>query len=279
MQQLSIDRGTERFNLSYFAAKESEKLLLISPATGVKKHLYSAFARFMQEQGYSVLTWDWSGIGDNLHGNVKDCSVNMRDWAEKDLNAVIEFCQHNFSQQRLYLLGHSFGGQALGLVKEIKSIQAICTVATQHGYWKNWPKSKQARLITLWFAMIPGLTPLFGYFPSKKVGLGENLPKAVALQWASWGRHPQYLNDFDGHRKMTQSILAYSIEDDFFAPQHAVHMLHREYANCDVQYRHVEPAELNMTQIGHFGFFQKKQCVPLWQEIATFFDQQDAIVS
>lgn len=276
MQQLRIDRGIDHFNLSYFEAKDSDKLLLISPATGVKKRLYTQFAEYMQQNGYSVLTWDWTGIGDNLHGDVKDSPVKMRDWAEKDLNSVIEYCQQNFSGQRLYLLGHSFGGQALGLVKQIAAIHAICTVATQHGYWKNWPKLKQAKLATLWFGLIPGLTPLFGYFPSKKVGLGENLPKGVALQWASWGRHPHYINDYDGHRKMTQPIMAYSIEDDFFAPQTAVRALHHEYKNCTVKYRHIVPAELDMRAIGHFGFFQKIQCKPLWQEIVEFFDVQDA---
>lgn len=276
MQQLSIDRGTDRFNLSYFEAKQGNKILLISPATGVKKRLYTQFAQYMQQNGYSVMTWDWSGIGDNLHGDLKESQIEMRDWAEKDLNSVIEYCQQQLSGQRLYLLGHSFGGQALGLVNKIDAIEAICTVATQHGYWKNWPKAQQAKLAGLWFVMIPSLSALFGYFPSKKIGLGENLPKGVALQWAKWGRHPQYINDYAGHRSMTQAMLAYSIEDDFFAPQTAVHALHREYQNCAVQYRHVKPAELNMRSIGHFGFFQKEQCKPLWQEIVEFFDSQES---
>ena len=50
MQQLRIDRGTDHFNLSYFEAKDSDKLLLISPATGVKKRLYTQFAEYMQQK-------------------------------------------------------------------------------------------------------------------------------------------------------------------------------------------------------------------------------------
>lgn len=272
MQQLSIDRGTDHFNLSYFAAAESEKIILIAPATGVKKRLYTQFAQYMVAHGYSVITWDWSGIGDNLHGELKDCQIKMQDWAEQDLKGVIEYCQQHFADQQLFLVGHSFGGQALGLVENISAVQAICTVATQHGYWKNWPTSQQLKLAALWFGLIPGLTPLFGYFPSKKVGLGENLPKGVAQQWATWGRHPQYINRYAGHQKMTQPILAFSIEDDFFAPQAAVFALHRQYQNCEVQYRHVHPEELNRKTLGHFGFFQKAECQVLWQEIVAFFD-------
>lgn len=197
----------------------------------------------------------------------------MRDWAEQDLNAVIEYCQQHFSGQQLFLVGHSFGGQALGLVKSISAIQAICTVATQHGYWKNWPLSQQPRLAALWFGLIPGLTPVFGYFPSKKIGLGEDLPREVALQWARWGRDPHYINDYEGHHQMTQPIRAYSIEKDFFAPQAAVHALHQQYNNCAVQYRHVQAAELNIKAIGHFGFFQQQACAPFWQEMVEFFDQ------
>lgn len=273
MENLIIHRATDQFNLSYFEAPHSNKIILVSPATGVKKRLYLKFAEYMQQRGYSVLTWDWSGIGDNLHGPLKDNQTCMRDWAEQDLNAVIEYCQQHFSGQQLFLVGHSFGGQALGLVKSISAIQAICTVATQHGYWKNWPLSQQPRLAALWFGLIPGLTPVFGYFPSKKIGLGEDLPKEVALQWARWGRDPHYINDYEGHHQMTQPIRAYSIEKDFFAPQAAVHALHQQYNNCEVQYRHVQAAELNIKAIGHFGFFQQQACAPFWQEMVEFFDQ------
>lgn len=273
MQDLIIQRATGPFHLSYFAAPQTHKMILVSPATGVKKRLYTKFAEYMQQHGYSVLTWDWSGIGDNLQGALKDNQTRMRDWAEQDLNSVIEYCLQHFSGKQLFLVGHSFGGQALGLVKSISAIQAICTVATQHGYWKNWPRSQQPRLAALWFGLIPGLTPLLGYFPSKKLGLGENLPKEVALQWARWGRHPQYINEYQGHQQMTQPILAYSIEHDFFAPQAAVHALHQQYQNCAVQYRHVTAAELNIKEIGHFGFFQQEACAPFWQEIVQFFDQ------
>lgn len=273
MQDLIIQRATGPFHLSYFAAPQTHKMILVSPATGVKKRLYTKFAEYMQQHGYSVLTWDWSGVGDNLQGALKDNQTRMRDWAEQDLNSVIEYCLQHFSGKQLFLVGHSFGGQALGLVKSISAIQAICTVATQHGYWKNWPRSQQPRLAALWFGLIPGLTPLLGYFPSKKLGLGENLPKEVALQWARWGRHPQYINEYQGHQQMTQPILAYSIEHDFFAPQAAVHALHQQYQNCAVQYRHVTAAELNIKEIGHFGFFQQEACAPFWQEIVQFFDQ------
>lgn len=273
MQDLIIQRATGPFHLSYFAAPQTHKMILVSPATGVKKRLYTKFAEYMQQHGYSVLTWDWSGVGDNLQGALKDNQTRMRDWAEQDLNSVIEYCLQHFSGKQLFLVGHSFGGQALGLVKSISAIQAICTVATQHGYWKNWPRSQQPRLAALWFGLIPGLTPLLGYFPSKKLGLGENLPKEVALQWARWGRHPQYINEYQGHQQMTQPILAYSIEHDFFAPQAAVHALHQQYQNCAVQYRHVTASELNIKEIGHFGFFQQEACAPFWQEIVQFFDQ------
>lgn len=58
MENLIIHRATDQFNLSYFEAPHSNKIILVSPATGVKKRLYLKFAEYMQQRGYSVLTWD-----------------------------------------------------------------------------------------------------------------------------------------------------------------------------------------------------------------------------
>ena len=40
---------------------------------------------------------------------------------------------------------------------------------------------------------LPGVTRLHGYFPSSRFGFGEDLPKGVAIEWASWCRNPTYL--------------------------------------------------------------------------------------
>lgn len=257
----------------YFQADlPSEKIVLISPATGVKKHIYNQFAQFLNQHGFDVLTWDWRGIADNLKGDIKKVPYRMEDWAKKDLNAMILWATEKYPQEQIFAVGHSFGGQGLGLASDIHHVKAIVTVATQSGYWKHWPHNQRYQFATLWYGVMPVLSHAMGYFPAKKLGLGENLPKGVALQWASWGRNANYMTDYDGHAQMKQPILAYYMTDDLFAPQEAVKALHQHYHQCKIEYREVTPQELNVKSIGHFGFFKHIEAQKLWLEVIHFFN-------
>jgi predicted alpha/beta hydrolase len=121
---------------------------------------------------------------------------------------------------------------------------------------------------------MPLLSHTLGFFPAKKLGLGENLPKGVALQWASWGRNSNYMADYLGHEKMTQKILAFYFTDDLFAPKDAVMAFHQHYKQCPIEYREISPSNLGVKKIGHFGFFTKKESQKLWSEIVTFFNSE-----
>lgn len=257
----------------FFQSKTaSHKIVLIAPATGVKKHLYQAFAEFLTLHGFSVMTWDWRGIAENLNVHVKDDFSIMEDWAKKDLNAMIQWVGQYDSDAQIFAVGHSFGGQAFGLASEIDKIKAIVTVAAQSGYWKHWPISLKFQFAALWYAVMPLCTHALGYFPSRKFGLGENLPKGVALQWAAWCRNPAYMGDYRGHEKMTQPLLCYWFEDDHFAPKAAVLALHQHYSQCVITFKEISPSDLNVQSIGHFGFFKNKAAMTLWLEVIDFFN-------
>jgi predicted alpha/beta hydrolase len=112
---------------------------------------------------------------------------------------------------------------------------------------------------------MPVLTSLCGYFPSHRLGLGEDLPAGVAREWARWCRSPAYMDDYLGHAAFTSPMLALSFADDSFAPRRAVEALHRQYRAAAIEHRHVAPSDYGATRIGHFGFF--KPGIPgLWKE-------------
>lgn len=262
-----------QLSASYFEADfPSNKIVLISPATGVKKHIYNQFAEYLSQHGFDVLTWDWRGVADNLVGDLKDDNSIMEDWAKKDLHGMINWASVHLPTHQIFAVGHSFGGQGLGMAANIDKVQSIITIATQSGYWRHWPIKQRYKFAAIWYGVIPFLSHTLGFFPSKKLGLGENLPKGVALQWASWGRNPQYMADYAGHEKMTQKILAYYFTDDSFAPKAAVKVIHQHYNHCQVNYREVSPSDLNTDYIGHFGYFTKKESQKLWSEAIDFFN-------
>lgn len=261
-------------NASYFVAESPEnKIVLLSPATGVKKHIYNKFVDYLNQQGFDVLTWDWRGIADNLSGNIKNDMSIMEDWGKKDLSAMINWALMKFPSYKIFAVGHSFGGQAFGMATNIESIQSIVTVATQSGYWGHWPAKQRYKFAALWYGVMPILSHTMGFFPAKKLGLGENLPKGVALQWASWGRNSDYMVDYSGHEKMNQNILAFYFTDDLFAPKAAVNAIHKHYSQTQVNYREISPVDLGIKSIGHMGFFTKVESKKLWLEVIHFFNK------
>ena len=124
----------------------------------------------------------------------------------------------------------------------------------------------------LWWGLLPAATALCGYFPSRGLGLGEDLPKGVALEWARWCRNAEYFVDEAGRplrphfASVEAPILAFSFADDPFAPRTAVDQLLSFYTSASVTHRHVVPRELGLRGVGHFGFFRESCREALWEE-------------
>jgi len=260
---------------SWYGPPEPEIAVVVAPATGVKQRLYEPFARFLAGHGIGALTWDWRGTGESRPAQMRGFQATMRDWAERDLAAAIAWAASRSPDGRLYAVGHSFGGQAIGLAPNARRIAGLVTVAAQSGYWAHWPRPQRYAYAMLWYAGMPLLTRLVGYFPSKRIGAGEDLPKGVALQWAGWCRSPDYLDDYAGHRFFDAPILALSFTDDRFAPRAAVENLHVHYGSPDCLHRHVAPRAVGADRIGHFGFFREGRTPGLWNEVVAWIRDRD----
>jgi predicted alpha/beta hydrolase len=255
----------------YGPAAPLERVVLVSPATGVKRRIYDAFARFLAARGMGVLTWDWRGIaGSRPSSSLRGFRATMRDWAERDLAGAIDWAAREHPGARLFAVGHSFGGQGIGLAPNAGRLAGMVTVAAQSGWWGHWPRPARYAYAGLWHVAVPLATSLFGYFPAKRLGAGEDLPAGVALEWARWCRSRDYLGDYAGHAALTAPILALSFSDDAFAPWTAVRWLHERYGSTDLTHRHVRPAEVGAREIGHFGFFRPGVAPPLWDEAAEW---------
>lgn len=122
----------DRFPLaaSHFPAGRAAKgVVLISPATGVKRSLYRRFAEYLAGRGFSAITWDWRGTGESRPASLRGFQATMRDWAERDLTGVVDWAAEQHPGLPILTVGHSFGGQALGLSPARDRIHAAVTVA------------------------------------------------------------------------------------------------------------------------------------------------------
>jgi predicted alpha/beta hydrolase len=76
----------------YYPASDATKPfpILICPATGITKGFYHSFAEWLNQQGYKVLSFDFRGIGQSLHGALKNSNASINDWGLLDIPAAIE---------------------------------------------------------------------------------------------------------------------------------------------------------------------------------------------
>lgn len=93
---------------------------------------------------------------------------------------------------RVAVVGHSVGGQLVGLLPDASRISALVTIGAQSGDWRLWPLPTRLAMAVLWYGLVPGVTHAVGYLPGS-LGIGEDLPAGVALEWARWCRTPGYL--------------------------------------------------------------------------------------
>ena len=251
-------------------ATRAERVVLIAPATGVRRRLYRPLAEFLAAEGFGVVAWDWRGTGDSRPKSLRGFRATMRDWGERDLSGVIDWATRRYPDARLTALGHSYGGQAIGLAANRERVRALVTVAAQSGYWGYWPRPKRYLYAALWYVAMPLAASAVGYFPARFFRLGEDLPRGVAVEWARWCRTPSYLGDWSGHRAFTAPILSIGFMDDPFAPPLSVEALHAHYGSRTQQRWLIAPEELGAERIGHFGFFRPGVTPTLWRDVADW---------
>jgi hypothetical protein len=82
--------GLELAATSYAGeAGASRGLVLLVPATGVRRRLYHPLAGFLAECGFDALTWDWRGTGESRPCRLRGFHATMTDWATLDLGGVL----------------------------------------------------------------------------------------------------------------------------------------------------------------------------------------------
>ena len=266
----------DNFNLSAnIFEQQSDKVLLINSATAVPRQFYKRFASYASEHGYTVITFDYRGIGGSRPSSLRRFNAKMRDWGFVDIASILNWIHKELKPKQLHVIGHSVGGQVMGLIPEAESVDKMVTLSAQSGYWGVQGGSEKYRVWLIITVLMPLLSRLFGYFPWKSLGAGEDLPKGVALEWSRWCRSPKYLLDDESlplkhYQNFTAPILAYSISDDDWGTKQAVDDMMSAYPN--VQRMHISPADYSIDKLGHMGFFKPKSQV-LWDEVLDWLNK------
>jgi predicted alpha/beta hydrolase len=257
--------------------------VLINSATAVPRKIYRGFAGYLAHRGCAVLTYDYRGIGDSRQKAVEGYNqpkslvgfkATMSDWAALDITAAVAWMRERYRHMPLTYVGHSFGGQALGLLSNNSEVSRVLLIASQAAYWKLMASPERYRVYTLLNLVGVPLTRLLGYMPGW-TGLGEDLPKGVFLEWVRWVMSPRYLFDsrlaaLRNFPRYHGALRALCLSDDPWATRPAIELLCSGFSAIKPDIVEVTPADIGAARIGHFGFFRHEHRDTLWRGAAEW---------
>ncbi len=260
--------------------------VLINSATAVPRKIYKGFAGYLARRGCAVLTYDYRGTGDsrqkalvgyNQPKSLVGFKASMADWAALDVSAAVAWMRERYRTLPLGYIGHSFGGQALGLIPDNAEVSRALLIAAQAGYWKLMAAPERYRVYAMMHFIGTPLTRLLGYAPGWS-GIGEDLPKDVFLQWTDWVMSKRYMFD-DPNLASLKNFASYKgamralcLADDPWATRPAVELLCSGYTSAKPEIITVRPADAGVAKIGHFGFFRPEHRDTLWRGAAEWLE-------
>ena len=249
------------------------KVLLINSATGVKQQIYFSFAKYLAEKGFTVITYDYRGIGESKPKQMRGFKASMRIWGTIDFKTLTDFIQKDYPDYTKFCLGHSVGALILGMNEDSRIFKKFVFVATQDATLKNL-KFKVAVTALFGFGLaLPVMTQFFGYFPAHRFGLGESLPKGVAYDWQTLILNNKSTSklyekiDSDFSKNLTQETFIIHAEDDTWVTDKGMNSLMKTvYPNLNKRFREVKISESEKQEIGHINFFRTYNKI-LWKVV------------
>lgn len=273
--QLTAEDGTPVV-ARVFRGAQVERVLVLYSATACPKALYAAFAGWLAERGWAVVTFDYRGIGESASSAALGHGTGLEQWAA-DGRAVVAAAAQAHPGLPLAVLGHSIGG-VLAATLAHPALGGLLTVGAQHCYWRDWPRRHQPLFALLWMLAFPLAARWRGHVPGRWFGMPENVPGGVARQWSQACRRahlpqPALAGDpaasaWSGIAQFARPVVAYAIDDDPIGTPRAVRRLHAHFQRSAVQV-HVHRPE---RPLGHFGAFARRG-QRLWPELETALRQ------
>ena len=271
-RELLIDNGGTLALRVWEPAGEMQASVVIGGAMGVAQDYYAAFAAWLAQQGYRVWTFDYRGQGESLPDTpghtLRGYRADLLDWV-RDYEAVVRSAKGEQRARPLYLIGHSLGAQLPGLFAQPEQVDGLLSIAAGSGYWRDNAPRLRRRVLFFWHLVVPLATRVCGYFPGRRLGMVGDLPAGVIRQWRRWCLHPRYSaaegpTALQRYARARFPIMAWSFSDDEMMTLRGTQALLGLYAGAPHSVQSIQPAQVPVRRIGHFGFFRASFRATLW---------------
>ncbi|MGA7203069.1 MAG: alpha/beta fold hydrolase [Specibacter sp.] len=252
--------------------QELRGTVVIASATAVKAGYYHRYAAFLASNGFRAVTFDYRGIGDSRGGSLRGQKMRWYHWGSLDIDVVLAWGLAHSGGMPVHCVGHSFGGFGVGLAGHAADLGRILTVGAQHAYWRDLRFRHKAAHWGRCLVSVP-LVGIFGYFPCKRLGVMEDLPRGVALDWArsrkdftaaATGVERDALRAHQA--AVTAPILALAPDDDSYATLAAMARAVAYTPNSATRIIQLRPADYGQTSLGHFALFHSRFRHTFWQQ-------------
>jgi len=264
--------------------RSPRQVAVLHGGAGIPALRYRRFARFLAEWGIPVLTYDYRGIGLSRPPVLRGFEARIEDWAELDATAAIAWLRERFPHDELLGISHSIGCLPLGGASNAAEQARIVLVGAHTGYYGDYRPLYRLPMAFAWHGVMPAVTRFLGYFPGDRLGLGEDLPAGMALQWAERRLPELRPNGADLAQERMRRLLdncaalqcpaiAISISDDAFATVAGVTRLLSYFSRLSsLQHVVFTPPDAQVRHLGHFGFFRRAVGMALWPRLLALLE-------
>ena len=169
-------------------AAGGRELVIVNSAMAVPRRFYAPFARFLAAAGLHVLTYDYRGISGSRHEPVGKLRARLRDWGEKDFAATLAWAESELGDAAPRVVGHSVGGQIVGLAPNNARVERMLLVGAQSGDWRRVAGERvaaRAPVLVRGPAADPGARLPSGQPPRRRGGPRRGRERVGALGQAS----------------------------------------------------------------------------------------------
>ena len=249
---------------------------LMLPGIGVPQRAFRHLATWLALRGVRCLTIDYRGMGASVTPEGV-ATATLSAWAREDAVAAFERAEAAWPEP-VVLIGHSFGGQSVGLTSSLHRVRAAVFICSQFGSARYWDGMDRWSLAAYWHVFLPVICRLFRVLPAWSGPAGP-LPRGAAREWARWGRMLDWYVSCEADalarlNAFPVPVLAYGVNDDGIAPPRAVTAFLDRFSAVIPERRQLDPDHLGVKTIGHIGLLRPSSVTAaVWQEMLEFLQR------
>ena len=260
-------------------ADQRRGAIVINAATGFPQTFYFKLANYLSERGYDARVYDYRGMNLSAPADLATETARMSDWGLLDMPAALDAAAERAQGLPVVTLGHSIGGQFLGLLANHGLARVHVQVATSVGYWR-W-EAAPFKYLAWWFWRVHGplMLAIKNYVPSGGGWAGLPLPRGVYEEWRRWCLRPEHFGpdlatylSANVFGEIQAPVLTVGFTDDPIATRRTVEEINKFFPRVQRESRWYSPQDAGVKRIGHEGFFSSKNRNSLWRPVVDWID-------